>query len=250
VIGAGDVEAIERATLAAVSPEAQVEVGPFLVGLGRGTIHRAKSAVPLRHDLEPDVTQLEAIEAAYAERGLSPAFRIADVPGLEPLRAALASRGYAPDQPTLVKTGRAERLAALAGDEAAEICAAPDESWRAVFLGPGFDPEDGAYRLQALSRGPANIFACVREEGRAVAVGVGAFGHGWLSVHGMRTDAGRRGRGLASRILATLARAAAERGVPQVFLQVLEANETARGLYRKGGLTRAWRYFYWSKTPS
>jgi N-acetylglutamate synthase len=78
-------------------------------------------------------------------------------------------------------------------------------------------------------------------------VGVAAFGHGWASVHGMRTDVTRRGQGLAGRVLAGLGGAAQARGIEQVFLQVEEGNSAARSLYRRFGFKPAWRYFYWSR---
>jgi len=242
----GDVEAIERATLAAVAPPEVLEFGGWLAGLDDGTIGRARSAVPLRHDAPGDVGTLDRLEMAYRQRGLEPWFRIADVEGLAGAGALLAARGYASAQPTLVKTGAAAGLAALSAAPA-EVIDRPDEAWGAVFLGEGFDPVDGAYRVAALSRSPDAVYAQVRDGGATVAVGVAAFGCGWTSIHGMRTDKARRGEGLAGRILAGLAHAALARGVERVFLQVEEANAPARALYRRAGLTPAWRYHYWRR---
>ena len=61
-----------------------------------------------------------------------------------------------------------------------------------------------------------------------------------------RTAPDRRKEGLASRVLATLGRAAATRGVERVVLQVKEDNP-ARSLYRKAGFELAWRYQYWAR---
>ena len=244
--GAADIESIERATLAAVAPEEVLEIGGWLVGLDPGTIRRAASAVPLRHDLAADPATFDAIEAAYRERGLKPAFRIADGPGLEGVRAELTSRGYAFEQPTLVKTGSVAGVRAVTPLPPAEILQRPDDAWAAVFLGEGFDPVDGAYRVKALSRSPGAAFGRVRDGDAAFAVGVGSYAHGWVSFHGMRTDASRRGQGGAGRVLAALATVAAERGIARAFLQVEEKNTVARSLYRRAGFSTAWRYFYWS----
>lgn len=250
MIAPGDVEAIERATIAALSPEAVLEVGGWLVALGAGAARRSKSAVPLSHELAADSATLDAIEAAYAARGLTPGFRICDAPGLQSVREALAVRGYRPEQPTLVKVGETARMRAACDGVPAEVADAPDESWTAVFLGPGFDPADGASRISLLTRSGANRFASVREAGAAVAVGVGSYAYGWASVHGMRTAADRRGQGLAARVLAGLARAAEDRGLSRVFLQVEEPNAPARALYRRTGFKPAWRYFYWARSPA
>lgn len=138
-----EVEALERATVAAVAPPEVAEIDGWLVPFDDGTIGRAKSAVPLRHDLTD--AALPAIFDAYAVRGLAPGFRIADAGALAPVRAALAARGLAEVQPTLVKTAPAAALGGFAG-EGAGILDAPDANWGQVFLGAGFDPLDGAHR--------------------------------------------------------------------------------------------------------
>ncbi|CAN5671984.1 GNAT family N-acetyltransferase [soil metagenome] len=247
MVGSTQIEAIERATLAAVAPEEVLEIDGWLIGLDPGSIRRAASAVPLSHDLPADSAVLDQIEAAYAERGLTPAFRIADGSGLEEVRAELARRGYAFEQPTLVKTAVASAVTAVTDLSPAEIAERPDDAWAAVFLGEGFDPVDGAYRVKALSRSPGARFGMVRDGDKTIAVGCGSFGHGWASFHGMRTDLSRRGEGLAGRVLAGLAGEAMSRGIERAFLQVEEKNAPARSLYRRAGFTQAWRYFYWSK---
>jgi len=239
-----DVEAIERATLAAVAPDHVLEIDGWLVGIDGGTIRRARSAVPLRREMRFGGSTFDRMEAAYRARGLEPWFRIADGPELAQVEAELTRRGYSPSQPTLVKTGGAAGLVRL-NTAPAEVIGRPDEAWGAVFLGDGFDPVDGAYRVKALSRSPEAVYAQVRSEGRTVAVGVASFGFGWASIHGMRTEKARRGEGLAGRVLSGLAQAALERGVERVFLQVEEANAPARGLYRRAGMAPAWRYRYW-----
>ena len=246
MIGPTEIEAIERATLAAVACADAAEIGDWLAPLNAGTIGRARSAVPLRHDVAADPATLDALEAAYAGRGLTAAFRLADAPGLEAVRAAVAARGYAPDQPTLVKIGAVADMA-LAGAPAAEVADRPPQGWADVFLAPGFDPADGAYRVAVLGRSPGAVYAGVRREGRMVAVGVASFAHGWASVHGMRTDPAWRGQGLAGQVLAGLAAAAQARGITRVFLQVEEGNTGARSLYRARGLQPAWRYSYWRR---
>ncbi|MDF2901044.1 MAG: GCN5-related N-acetyltransferase [Phenylobacterium sp.] len=242
-----DVEAIERATVAAVAPREVLEIGGWLVAIDPGTIRRAGSAVPLNHDLACDGSVLDRIEAAYSERGLAPAFRIADAPGLQSVRDELTRRAYGLEQPTLVKIGSPIGMIAAARGEAASTADAPAANWASVFTSEGFDPADGANRVAALTRSPDAVYAGISESERMLAAGVAAFGHGWASVHGMRTDQARRGEGLAGRVLSGLAGAAQLRGIDRVFLQVEEGNTGARSLYRRAGFTKAWRYFYWSR---
>lgn len=238
-----DIESLERATVSAVAPPEVAEIGGWIVPFDDGTIGRAKSAAPLRHDLDPSA--LDEIEAAYAARGLAPAFRVAEVPGLEAVRRELGRRGYEPRRPTVVMTARAEDVAAYAVPFA-DLLEQPDEAWGELFLGEGFDPVDGAHRVKRLSQSPDALFGAVREGGRTVAVGVLSFGDGWAGIHGMRTALERRGSGFAGRLLALFGAAARARETDRIFLQVEEANP-ARGLYRRAGFQDQWIYRYWSR---
>lgn len=237
----GEVETLERATVAAVAPPEVIEIGGWIVPFDNGTIGRAKSAAPLSHDLSDD--DVGAVVAAYRARGLSPAFRIPDLPAFDRIKARLADHDLAPDQPTVMKVGDVTRLADFSAGPA-RVLERPDAAWAEVFVGEGFDPADGAHRVAALSRSPGALYGAAGENGATLAVGVASFGHGWSGIHGMRTHPQHRGRGYAPAILAQLGREMRSRGVTRVFLQVEEGNP-ARRIYRRAGFSPAWTYRYW-----
>lgn len=239
-----EIEAIERATLNAVTPEALEEFPGWLLPFDSGTVGRAKSAVPIAH-CAPDVRTLREIEQRYAARGLPAAFRIPSVATFDVFREALVRSGYAPSKPTDVHTAGASDVQRVSTAAAADIAPRLDASWAEVFLGEGFDPVDGASRVKTLSRGTGTLFASVTHQGRTVAAGAAGFAHGWASVHGMRTARAFRGQGLAARVLASLAAAALARGYPRMFLQVDVQNAPAQSLYRRAGFQPAWTYTYW-----
>lgn len=243
-----DIEAIERATVAAVSPDLSEEIDGWLLPFAEGTVKRAKSAVPLHRGAVTPAT-VDRIEDRCHARQAAPVLRLADAPCFEGLRAELARRHYKAENPTCVQIGSAQRMRQVAAPDAAlaDVASAPDDAWAALFLGEGFDPVDGAHRVRSLSRAKGTLYASVREGGRTVAAGAIAFSHGWASVHGMRTDQALRGRGLAGRVLAGLAQAALSRGVERVFLQVDAANPPALALYRRAGFETHWQYSYWQR---
>jgi N-acetylglutamate synthase len=246
-----DVDSIERATVAAVSPEAVGALPGWLLPFDHGNIGRAKSAVPLQHTAaHASAALVQTIEQHYAARGMQASFRLPELPSFDAMRDALLSKGYGPEQPTLVQLSTAKAMRAVTRQASADVASAPDAGWAAVFLGDGFDPVDGASRVKNLSKTPGSVYASVREAGRTVAAGAGAFSHGWASVHGMRTAATHRGQGLAGRVLAGLAEAAALRGIDQVFLQVEEGNVAAQALYQRAGFQTAWKYVYWRLPPA
>ena len=256
-----DPQDIERATLAAVSPDAQTELDGWLLGFDVGTITRAKSAAPLHHpapdavmDAEQSAHCIQAIEHQYSLRSLGAGagsqamFRLPDLPCFALFREQLARRGYTAIKPTWVQVAPVHNLLDLTQTPAAEVDAVPDGAWSQLFLGEGFDPVDGACRIRNLTRSGANVYASLREGGQTWAGGAASFSHGWASVHGMRTHARYRGQGLAGRVLKALAQAAQQRGLQQVFLQVEANNPAAQALYRRAGFSTAWTYRYWCKT--
>lgn len=238
-----DVEALERATLAAVAPQ-RVETFPgWLLPMDGGTVGRARSAVPLSHR-PADGNTLDAIAETYRRHGHVPRFRLPDTEDWAATHAHLAARGFERVQPTLTQTAPLAALTALASHPGVALDARPDAAWLAMFLGEGLDPVDGASRSQALARARGTLFGSLREGGRTLACGAASYGFGWLGVHGMRTALDQRGRGLAGAVMRAMADEAARRGIDRVFLQVDAANTPALALYRRIGFGTAWPYVY------
>ncbi|MDP2817752.1 MAG: GNAT family N-acetyltransferase [Polaromonas sp.] len=239
-----DVDGIERATAAAVAPESVEELDGWLLAFDRGSVNRAKSAVPLQHT-PCDKSVVGKIEARYAAHALAPLFRLPTLDCFEGLRCELRLRGYSAERPTLVQLGAVSAMRESSIDLPADIATTPDAAWAALFLGEGFDPVDGASRVARLSSAHGSLYASVRLTGATVAAGAAAFSNGWVSVHGMRTAPAFRGRGLAGRVLAGLVDAALSRGFERSFLQVEAGNVAALALYQRAGFTTAWCYEYW-----
>lgn len=240
------IDTLERATLDAVAPRVVEEMEGWLLPFDHSTIGRAKSAVPLRHHTL-DSAQIRMIEERYAQHQMPAVFRVADVPGLANVHHELARLGYQAMQPTLVQVGTVHLMRQVCQSAPAQVSSTPTEAWSRVYLAEGFDPVDGAHRVQALSRCQHMAYASVVEAGQSLAAGTASFGHGWVGIHGMRTVPGHRGRGLAGQILAGLADAALDRSFNAVFLQVQENSTAALALYRRAGFATAWRYHYWCK---
>lgn len=240
------VEPIERATIAAVSPDAVAECDGWLLAFDAGTIGRAKSAVPLAH--RPTLPGIVArIETQYAARGLPAVFRLAADSCFDSLRQELMAQGYSAQKRTCVQTASLQAVRQVTPQPPAEVDSAPDAAWTGLFLSEGFDPVDGASRVQSLSRNTGNVYASVRQDGQTLAGGAASFGHDWASLHGIRTAQHCRRQGLAGRVLAGLAKAALLRGEEQVFLQVEAHNSAALALYQRAGFRTVWEYVYWSK---
>lgn len=239
-------DAIEHATLAAVAPESVQAIAGWLLPFDSGTIGRAKSAVPLGQ-ADTSHYALRRIADRYTARGMRPSFRVANHPEFDNLRASLQASGYRPSNPTWVQTVPTATLAAYQADHhQVSLDPAPDAAWAALFLGEGFDPVDGACRVNSLSRAKGSLYASARHNGNTLAAGAASFSNGWVSVHGMRTHAACRGQGWAGRILSAVGAAAMARGIEHCFLQVDAHNTGAQSLYRRAGFVTAWEYVYWT----
>jgi GNAT superfamily N-acetyltransferase len=235
---------LERAIVAAVAPPEVAEIGGWIAAFDNGTVSRARSAAPLSHE-SVDARSLAAVRDAYLERALPPMFRIPQSAAFAGVEQALEAAQMHAQQPTDVQVADATHVAGAAPPEGVRIASQPDEAWASVFLGEGFDPVDGASRVRTLTRAAGSLFASIRDGDRVTAAGVLAFGHGWASIHGMRTALSHRGQRLATHVLAALAREAIARGHPRLMLQVERANDAAQRLYARCGFERAWTYNYW-----
>jgi ribosomal protein S18 acetylase RimI-like enzyme len=248
-----DIESLERATLDAVAPPALEQLPGWLIPFDQSTIGRAKSAVPLSHQAQ-SADALTDIATRYAARGLPAAFRIADVAAFGNLHAELQRMGFQAEQATLVQVGSARSMIQVFSQSmrpaspATAVTLKPTSAWSDVYLAEGFDPVDGAHRVQALSRSPHVVYASAADAIGPAAAGTASFSHGWAGIHGMRTAPRSRGRGMAGDILAALAKESVSRGIDRVFLQVDEGNAAALALYRRAGFATAWRYHYWRRT--
>ena len=239
-----DVEAIERATVAAVAPREVEELSNWLIAIDDVTVNRARSAVPLDHE-SPDASVLRKIFDRYAARSVMPNFRVPQLRTMARVERELAHLGLRALQPTQVLVAGADEVARSCDPGTVELAPEPDDAWAAVFLGEGFDPADGASRVATLKRARGSVFASIREGGRVVAGGVLAMSHGWASVHGMRTALSHRRRGLATRVLAAFAPEAHRCGDERMVLQVEVAKDAATRVYAQCGFRHAWTYAYW-----
>ncbi|RYY49902.1 MAG: GNAT family N-acetyltransferase, partial [Comamonadaceae bacterium] len=121
-----DVAALERATYAAVPPRQLLELPGWLVGLDDGTVGRAHSAVPLRHDATA-VNGIDAVLEAFASAGREPVVRVPSTASLEAVRARLEAAGLRAGKPTLVMSGSSAGLASLASHWPLELSREPGD---------------------------------------------------------------------------------------------------------------------------
>lgn len=128
------------------------------------------------------------------------------------------------------------RIAALApiGDLDADVsrvrlARTVDEAWLGRYQRSS---APGAHVLKVLGAGPSVWFASVPGEGAApAAIGRCVVDGRWTGFMAVEVDPARRRQGLASAVMAALARRALDEGASAAWLQVEADNESARALY-------------------
>lgn len=171
---------------------------------------------------------LARVTSWYAERGL-PAYVQAATGAVgtqELLIAELERRGWAAEVSAEVRIGALAPVgdvdAPAAGD--VRLTRVPDEEWLGRY-GKVADPD---VAREVLARGPSVWFAALpggRAVGRCVVDGR------WAGFAAVTVDPAHRREGLATAVMAALARRALEEGASAAWLQVETDNPGAQALY-------------------
>ncbi|MEV0882373.1 GNAT family N-acetyltransferase [Streptomyces microflavus] len=234
-------------TARAWQPVESEPLGEWRLRAAGGFTRRANSALPLGDPGLPLGEAFGRVEHWYEERGL-PAY-IQTATGAEgtqeTLCAELERHGWRREVTAEV------RIAALApvGDLDADVTAVrltrePDEAWLSRYQ--RFSTP-GPHVLRVLGSGPAVWFATVAGEagGEApAAIGRCVVDGRWAGFMAVEVAPEHRRRGLATSVMAALARRALDEGASAAWLQVEEDNEGARALYDGMGFAAHHRYHH------
>ncbi|MET9091710.1 GNAT family N-acetyltransferase [Streptomyces cyaneofuscatus] len=237
-------------TARAWQPVESEPLGEWRLRAAGGFTRRANSALPLGDPGLPLGEAFGRVERWYEERGLPPYIQTATgAEGTqEALCAELERHGWRREVTAEV------RIAALApvGDLDADVSAvrlsrAPDEAWLSRYQ--RFSTP-GPHVLRVLGGGPSVWFATVADDenegrgGAPAAIGRCVVDGRWAGFMAVEVAPEHRRRGLATSVMAALARQALEEGASAAWLQVEEDNEGARALYDGMGFAAHHRYHH------
>ncbi|MGV9554377.1 GNAT family N-acetyltransferase [Streptomyces sp. NPDC003522] len=239
---------LSRISARAWRPVESERLGEWELRASSGFTRRANSVLPLGDPGLPLDAALEAVRRWYGDRGL-PAY-VQTATGAEGtqelLCAELERRGWVREVTAELWTGALAPVADRTGAEADGVVLAreADEAWLARYqrkgagevalkvLGGGSPRPGGA----GDGAGPSVWFASVPGEGAVpAAVGRCVVDGRWAGFAAVEVDPARRRQGLATVVMAALARRALEEGASAAWLQVEEDNAGARALYAGTG---------------
>ncbi|NEB54865.1 GNAT family N-acetyltransferase [Streptomyces griseus] len=241
-------------TARAWQPVESEALGDWRLRAAGGFTRRANSALPLGDPGLPVGEALDRVREWYEERGL-PAY-VQTATGAEGaqelLCAELERNGWRREVSAEV------RIVALApvGDLRAEVAAVrltrePDAAWLARYQ--RFSTP-GPHVLRVLGSGPSVWFATVPGEAEApdadpaappAAIGRCVVDGRWAGFMAVEVAPEHRRRGLATAVMAALARRALDEGASAAWLQVEEDNAGARALYDGMGFAAHHRYHHY-----
>ncbi|MCX5204418.1 GNAT family N-acetyltransferase [Streptomyces sp. NBC_00237] len=236
-------------TARAWQPVESERLGGWTLRASNGFTRRANSVLPLGEPGVPTGDALAYVRDWYARRGLPAYVQVATgAEGTqEALGAELASYGWQLDVSAQVRIAALAPVGDLdAGPAEADVVLArhADAAWLSRyqrFEAPGPEVE------KVLGSGPSVWFATVPGEAGQppAAIGRCVVDGRWAGFAAVEVDPAHRRRGLASAVMAVLARKALDEGASAAWLQVEADNEGARALYDGMGFATHHSYHHY-----
>ncbi|MGW1543889.1 GNAT family N-acetyltransferase [Streptomyces sp. NPDC002309] len=227
---AASYEELARIAARGWRPLESERLGEWELRAAAGFTRRANSALPLG---EPGVSldeALRAVRAWYGERGLPAYLQTATgAEGTQELLCAeLERRGWLREVSAEVWTGALAPVADRAEGHRVVLSREADAGWLARYQRKGVSE----VALRVLGSGSSVWFASVPGTGGApAAIGRCVVDGRWAGFAAVEVDPALRRRGLASDVMAALARRALDEGASAAWLQVETDNAGARSLY-------------------
>ena len=238
-------EELARVSARAWPPVESERLGEWELRAAGGFTRRANSVLPLGDPGMPLDDALTAVHGWYAARGL-PAY-VQTATGAEGaqelLCAELERRGWVREVTAELWTGPLAPVADRGGEPSGVVLSREaDEAWLARYRRKGV----GEVALRVLGSGPSVWFASVpggTDDAPAV-IGRCVVDGRWAGFAAVEVDPAQRRRGLATAVMAALARQALDEGASAAWLQVEEDNAGARAMYRRLGFAAHHAYHH------
>ncbi|MEU3658199.1 GNAT family N-acetyltransferase [Streptomyces sp. NPDC032940] len=240
---AASYEELARVAARAWRPVESEWLGEWELRAAAGFTRRANSVLPLGEPGTSLDDALSAVRRWYEARGL-PAY-VQTATGAEGtqelLCAELERRGWVREVTAEVWTGALAPVADRAEGAGVVLSREADEAWLARYQRKGVSE----VALRVLGSGPSVWFATVPGAEAPAAIGRCVVDGRWASFAAVEVDPGQRRRGLATAVMAALARRALDEGASAAWLQVEADNAGARALYAGMGFSAHHAYHHY-----
>ncbi|MEU1268074.1 GNAT family N-acetyltransferase [Streptomyces sp. NPDC005799] len=229
-------------------PVESERLGGWELRAAGGFTRRANSVLALGDPGIPLDEALDVVRRWYGDRGL-PAY-VQAATGAEGtqelLCAELERRGWVREVTAEVWVGALAPVADRAEGAGVVLSREADESWLARYQRKGVSE----VALKVLGSGPSVWFATVPGAEAPAAIGRCVVDGRWASFAAVEVDPEMRRRGLATTVMAALARRALDEGASAAWLQVETDNAGARALYAGMGFAAHHAYHHYREPSS
>ena len=243
----------ERISLLSWPPATLHNVDGWSLGFTNGFTRRANSVYPLSCTGKDLSSLVDNCEDFYRSRGLRVTFKITTDPSHQELDHYLEKIGYTQDGFTTVMAMPLATWQQPVKLQSAGYSLGISETLESNWI-------DGLVEIGALAadnkRNLANIlgaiqpphcFATLNADANMVSAGLGVLSGDHLGLFDIFTKPDHRQRGLAGNVIASLIKWGLRLGAHTTWLQVVDENLPALGLYQKLGFKPIYRYWYRSK---
>ncbi|MEU8987295.1 GNAT family N-acetyltransferase [Streptomyces sp. NPDC048558] len=226
-------------------PVESERLGEWELRAASGFTRRANSVLPLGDPGIPLPAALDVVRRWYGDRGL-PAY-VQTATGAEGtqelLCAELERLGWVREVSAEMWIGALAPVADRAEAAGVVLVREADEAWLARYQRKGVSE----VALKVLESGPSVWFATVpgAEGGAPAAIGRCVVDGRWAGFAAVEVDPALRRQGLATRVMAALARQALDEGASAAWLQVEAENVGAREMYAGTGFAAHHAYHHY-----
>jgi N-acetylglutamate synthase len=233
---------VEEASINAWPAMQQLLVDGWLLRFSQGFTKRANSVIPLYPDNRPVTDKVRFCENVYARERLKCIFRLSSIGGHGELDAMLARRGYRHQDPTEV-LGRS-----LAGSAALSprMCLLGSARWLDAY-GSLTGMSEAARRLHGAILRAIPLpcaYAVIGTPNAPLACGLAVVEDDVMGLFDVVTAPDARRRGHGRELVSSLLAWGESQGARFAYLQMVEDNHPARGLYVGLGFATLYRYWY------
>ncbi|MGW7464176.1 GNAT family N-acetyltransferase [Streptomyces xantholiticus] len=245
-VPAADFPELARVTARAWQPVESERLGDWELRAAAGFTRRANSVLPLGDPGLPLDGALARVRDWYAARGL-PAY-VQTATGAagtqEELCTELEARGWRREVSAQLQVGGLAAVGDLDADVSRVVLSrSADEAWLRRYQRFAVP---GPHVLRVLGSGPSVWFASIPgSEGAPAAIGRCVVDGRWAGFMAVEVDPVNRRQGLASSVMAALARRALDEGASAAWLQVESDNDGARALYAGMGFSVHHHYHHY-----
>ncbi|WP_351226280.1 GNAT family N-acetyltransferase [Streptomyces sp. NPDC002133] len=248
---AASFEELARVSARAWQPVESEPLGEWVLRAASGFTRRANSVLPLGDPGVPLDDALTRVRAWYAERDL-PAY-VQTATGAEGTQEALCAElerlGWQREVTAELRTGGLVPVGDVDADVSrVRLARSVDDAWLRRYQRFAVP---GPHVVKVLSSGPSVWFATVPGEGDApAAIGRCVVDGRWAGFMAVEVAPEQRRQGLATAVMAALARRAMEEGASAAWLQVESDNGGARALYEGMGFAihHLYHHFRYSRS--